>query len=103
MILYILISSPRYTLFIDGGATAGGGSQCKNAVTVVLISAFIVVGGVALIILLLVRPSIRNNPEVRTSYSLFAMTGNQTTLGQFFPYKNGSSNDKLNYCMLFKS
>ena len=37
----------------------------KSALNVVLISGFIVVGCVALLILLLVRPTVKTNPEVR--------------------------------------
>ena len=37
----------------------------RNALNVILTSGFIVVGCVALVILLLVRPTIKTNPEVR--------------------------------------
>ena len=50
--------------FLDTDNVRTDGSHCRNVLNVVLISGFIVVGIVALIILLIVHPRIKTNPEV---------------------------------------
>ena len=40
------------------------GVRFKDTLNIVLISGFIIVGCVVLVVLLIVRPSIRTNPEV---------------------------------------
>jgi hypothetical protein len=53
-----------FWFFIDMTVRSGG-CQLKTALNVVLISGFIIVGCVVLGILLVVRPGIETNPEVR--------------------------------------
>ncbi|XP_028391191.1 ectonucleoside triphosphate diphosphohydrolase 1-like isoform X2 [Dendronephthya gigantea] len=58
-----LVTSADSVINEDTTIVRYGSNRCKNVLNVVLILGFIVVGSVVIIVLLLVRPNVRNNPE----------------------------------------